>query len=132
MIAVTSLYRAGSVSLEICRQGEQWICLLRRARLATLVLLLGASGAVLYYLAAAQKIRSRNGPRSRRSRTDRGHGSGGRRLSPRGGGGFWRWLFAEELVEDLTGDAYFLHSHYFGPAASGRAAREFYSFNALF
>ncbi len=112
------------MSLELCRQGEEWICLLRRSRTSSLILLLGASGAVLYYLA---QQRRRRPPRRRSRLRDRENDSDGKgRFSPRGGGGdFWRWLFAEELVEDpLTEDAFFLRSHYFGPAASNAAGGE--------
>ena len=114
----------GSVSFEICRQGEAWICLLRRARTSTLVLLLGAGGAVLYYYLAKTRLAAVNrssssptSPRRRRRRDGHNGDGGGRRFSSRPRG-LWHWLFAEELVEDLTEDGYFLHSHYFGPAAS--------------
>ena len=94
---------ACNIGVEVSRLSQEWNCLLRKTRYPGLVLLLGAGGVVVYLLLQGRKHGS---PGSRR-RTPR--------YQPRS---FWSWLFDEELVEDLSKDSYFLHSHYFGPSTS--------------
>ena len=94
---------AGDIGVEISRLSSEWNCLLRKTRYPGLVLLLGAGGLVVYLVFQGRRQRS---PGSRR-RTPR--------YQPKS---FWSWLFDEELVEDLSKDSYYLHSHYFGPSTS--------------
>jgi len=105
---------AGNLSFEICRVGEQWSCLLRRARYSSLILLLGAGGVVVYLL-----------KKGNRGRTQRGSPTSPpveRRRKPRfEARSFWSWLVDGELVEDFSEDSYFLHSHYFGPSLSAQS-----------
>ena len=98
---------AACLADEVCRLGQEVGCLLRRTKYSSVVLLLGAGGAVVYLLRQGRRPPS---PRSRRSR----------RFKPRS---LWSWLFEEELVEDFTKDSYLLRSHYFGPAPSKPASR---------
>ena len=100
----------GLLSDELVKLGRELGCALRRTRASSVVLLLGAGGAVIYFLS--------QGRRPPAPRTSRRGGSRQQRFRQRS---LWSWLFEEELVEDFSKDAYFLHSHYFGPAAaSGR------------
>lgn len=92
---------AGNLSLEICKFGQEWSFLLKRAKYSSLVLLLGAGGVVVYMLRSGKKK-----PPSQDRKP---------RYQPKS---FWSWLFEEELVEDFSADHYFLHSHYFGPSLS--------------
>jgi len=96
---------AGNLSLEICKIGQEWSFLLKRAKYSSLVLLLGAGGVVVYLLRSGGKGQPPPKKRDRQPRYQQ----------PKS---FWSWLFEEELVEDFTSDHYFLHSHYFGPSLS--------------
>jgi len=96
---------SGNISLECLRFGTDWLNTLRNVRLKSLIILMGAGGAVLYFMR-----------RSRPPASNVGAGSEPWNETRWPGQGLFEWLFSEELVEDPSlYDSYSLHSYYFGP-----------------
>jgi len=96
---------AGNFGFEICRFGHEWTALLNKAKYGGLVLLLGAGGVVVYFLSR----------KSWADGDDYGRGGNEPTNSQSSSKGFVKWLFEEELVEDLD-DETNVFGRYFGPA----------------
>ena len=92
---------AGNLSFEICKFGHEWETILNKAKYSSLIILLGAGGAVIYFW--RKSIASPD-------------------TSPRSPGlsarSFIKWLFDEELVEDEMENTSDVHGYYFGPILS--------------
>ena len=82
---------AGNFGFEICRFGHEWTALLNKAKYGGLVLLLGAGGVVVYLLSK----------KSWADGEDYGRGGNEGTTSQSSSKGFVKWLFEEELVEDI-------------------------------
>ena len=104
-VSILDIINFGSnFSLECFKHGAQT---LRDAKLKSVLLVLGAGGAVLYYYRKLKPVSPGH---------DTGR-SGEVMVHQWPGQSIWEWLFAEELVQDpsLFYDSHNLSSYYFGP-----------------
>lgn len=97
---------AGNLSFEICEYGNTWITVWNKAKSSSLLVLVGAGAAFIYFWRKSLQNDPPNSPNLPPSSP---------RLSARG---FIKWLFEEELVEDGTYDPSHIHGYYFGPSLS--------------